>query len=400
MRKIIVLIIFLLAVLPLPAGAADSSDPGEFAAESKDMLQSVVKQQEEALNLEDLEDFISQVDEEVSNYLPEISFSRLLESFQKGELSISPADFIKGTAKYFFREVTTNISLLGQLLIIAVVCSILINLQAAFESGNVAKLANYVCLLALITLALGSFILAVKTGLAAIDRMVTFMNLLLPVLLVLLTAMGGLTSAALLQPFLMLFLGFMGVLTQDVIFPLIYLTALLSIANNVSERFRVSRVADFFRQITKVGIGLVLTLFLGVITVEGVAGAVVDGISLRTAKYVTGAFVPVAGSMLADALDAVVGGTLLLKNAVGLTGVLVLGGIVIFPVLKILALAVIYRLASALLQPIGDTLIADTLEDMAKSLFLAFAAVASVAIMFFLTIVIMVGAANFTVMLR
>jgi stage III sporulation protein AE len=94
------------------------------------------------------------------------------------------------------------------------------------------------------------------------------------------------------------------------------------------------------------------------------------------------------------------GGSLLLKNAIGLTGVLVLGAIVIFPVLKILAIAVIYRLAAAMLQPIGNNLIADTLEDMAGSLFLAFAAVASVAIMFFLTVVIIVGAANFTVMLR
>jgi stage III sporulation protein AE len=226
------------------------------------------------------------------------------------------------------------------------------------------------------------------------------MKLLLPILLVLLTAMGGLTSASLLQPFLMVFLNIMGVITQGIIFPLIYLTAIISIANNISDYFKVSRIATFIKQLTKVGIGLVLTLFIGVITVEGVAGAVVDGVTLRTAKYMTGAFVPVAGGMFADALDAVMGGSLLLKNAIGLTGVLVLGAIVIFPVLKILAIAIIYRLAAAMLQPIGNNLIADTLEDMSGSLFLAFAAVASVAIMFFLTVVIIVGAANFTVMLR
>ncbi|MDD4048926.1 MAG: stage III sporulation protein AE, partial [Clostridia bacterium] len=287
-----------------------------------------------------------------------------------------------------------------KLIIIAVICSILQTLQAAFEKGTVAKLAYFVCYLVIITLAIGSFKLAIDIGLAAITKMVSFMELLLPVLLVLLTAMGGLTTVALLQPFLLLFLSFMSAFTQNIIFPFIFLTAVLAIANDISDNFKVSKIASLFKQLTKVGIGLVLTLFIGVITVEGVAGSVVDGVTLRTAKYVTGAFVPVAGSMFADALDAVIGGSLLLKNAIGITGVLVLAIIVIFPVLKIIAIAVIYHLAAALLQPLGNSQIAQVLDDMSSSLFLTFAAVASVAIMFFMTITIIVGAANFTVMLR
>ena len=136
------------------------------------------------------------------------------------------------------------------------------------------------------------------------------------------------------------------------------------------------------------------------LSIQGVAGAVTDGVTLRTAKYMTGAFIPIAGSMLADTLDAVMGGALLLKNVLGLTGVLVLAAIILLPVIKIIALAVIYRLASALIQPMGDSLLANTLEQMAECLFLAFAAVTAVAIMFFLTITIIVGAANFTFMLR
>ena len=99
-------------------------------------------------------------------------------------------------------------------------------------------------------------------------------------------------------------------------------------------------------------------------------------------------------------LDAVMGGSLLLKNALGLTGVLLLGAILLFPICKVLALAIIYRLAAALIQPLGDTLLADTLEEMAGCLFLTFAAVAAVAIMFFAAITVIVGAANLTIMFR
>ncbi|MDD2212518.1 MAG: stage III sporulation protein AE [Clostridia bacterium] len=362
--------------------------------------QQIVENQQQSLDLRELEAFMREIDQEIALILPEFSFSQIMEKFKKGNLDFSPQEALKKIVNYFWREVVVNLSLLGKLLVIAVVCTILQTLQAAFEKGTVARLAYFICFLAVITLAISSFKVAITAGIATIDKMVEFMKLLLPLLLVLLTAVGGLTTTALLQPFLLFFLSFMSAFTQKIIFPLIFLTSVLCIANNISDDFKVSRLVGFFKQMTKVGIGLVLTLFIGVISVEGVAGAVVDGVTLRTAKYMTGAFVPVAGNMFADALDAVIGGSLLLKNALGLTGVLVLGAIILFPVIKILALAVVYRLAAALLQPLGDSLLANTLEEMAGCLFLTFAAVASVTIMFFMTITIIVGTANFTVMLR
>lgn len=392
-RKIFVFLVLWSLFSPLVANADNQGEPS-FSP------QEIVESQQQSLDLSELEEFLREVDGEINAILPEFSFSQTIEKFKKGDLDFSPQEAVKKVINYFWREVIVNLSLLGKLLVIAVVCAILQTLQSAFEKGAIARFAYFICFLVVITLAISSFKVALTTGMATIDKMVEFMKLLLPVLLVLLTAVGGLTTTAILQPFLLVFLSFMSVFTQKIIFPLIFLTAVLCIANNISDYFKVSRLVGFFKQMTKVGIGLVLTLFIGVISVEGVAGAVVDGVTLRTAKYMTGAFVPVAGNMFADALDAVIGGSLLLKNALGLTGVLVLGAIILFPVIKILALAVVYRLASALLQPLGDSLLANTLEEMSACLFLTFAAVAAVAIMFFMVITIIVGTANFTVMLR
>lgn len=363
-------------------------------------LQEIVEKQQQNLDFSQLEEFMQEIDQDIKMILPELSFSQMIENFLKGNLNFDPQSLFQNIINFFMREVTVNLSLLGKLLVIAVLCAILQTLQSAFEKATVARLAYFVCYLVVITLAISSFKIAINLGINTIDKMTEFMKLLLPVLLVLLTALGGLTSVALLQPFLLVFFNFLSAFTQNFIFPLILLTAILCIANNLSDHFKVSRLAGFFQQISKVGIGLVLTIFIGVISVQGIAGAVTDGVTLRTAKYMTGAFIPVAGSMLADTLDAVIGGSILLKNALGLTGVLVLGVIIFFPLLKIIVLAVIYRLASALIQPLGDSLIANTLEKMSECLFLAFAAVAAVAVMFFMTITIIVGAANFTIMLR
>lgn len=394
-KLLLLIFLFLLPAADLAAATLESTSPV-----TQRTPQEISVVQEEALDLAELESFLKEVEQDVAGYLPDLSLSGMLKSIKEGKLDLATQDILQGLKRYFLHEVTLNLSLLGKLLVIAVICAVLQNIQAAFEKGTVAKLAYFVCFLAIITLAISSFHVAVTAGLAAIDKMVSFMQLLLPVFLVLLTAMGNLTSVALFQPFLMAFLSFLSFLTKTIIFPLIYLTAVLSIVNRVAESFKVTKLTGLVKQFTKVGIGLTLTLFIGVITVEGVAGGVVDGVSLRTAKFVTGAFVPVAGSMFADALDALIGGSILLKNALGISGVIILALIILFPVIKILVIALLYRVTAALIQLLGDSMLADTMDDMAGSLLLSFAAVLSVGIMFFLAITAIVATANFTMMLR
>src|SRR5690606_852902 len=149
-----------------------------------------------------------------------------------------------------------------------------------------------------------------------------------------------------------------------------YLEAVLNIVNNISDRFKVSRLAGLFKEGTMFLLGLIFTIFIGALSLQGVGGAVADGISLRTAKYLSDAFIPVVGGMFADVLEAVVGGSLLLKNAIGLVGLLAIGAIVLFPVLKILAIILIYKVCAALIQPIGESAIADTIQNMSNSLLL------------------------------
>jgi len=134
--------------------------------------------------------------------------------------------------------------------------------------------------------------------------------------------------------------------------------------------------------------------------VQGIAGSVADGVALRTAKFGIGVFVPVVGKLFSDALEAVIGTSLLLKNAVGLVGILGVFFICSFPILKIVSLMLIYKIAAAIIQPIGDKMIADSLNLMSNSLTLVFAAVSSVCIMFFFVIAIVVGAGDFSLMLR
>lgn len=390
------MLFFLLGLFVIFLVAGEPFLPAAAAVTPADDLQKEV----EALDLKAVDKYLTEINRDIQSFVPDLNIKELLFKLARGEIAISLSGIFTGLIKYLFREVVANSRLLGQLMILSVFCAVLQNVQSAFEKGTVGKAAWAVCYLVLFTIALGSFAIAAKTGQQAIEDMISFMHAMLPVLLTLLTAMGNLTSAALFHPLTLMVLTGISTLVKNVIFPLIFFAAVLGLASNISERFQVSKLAKLLQQWTIGLLGLFLTVFMGFITIQGIAGSVADGIALRTTKYATGALVPVVGKMLSDALEAVVGTSLLLKNAVGLVGVLAVFFLCAFPVLKILSLALIYKLTAAIIQPVSSNQVVSSLNTMGTSLMLIFAAVISVGLMLFFVIAIIVGAGNFSTMLR
>jgi stage III sporulation protein AE len=141
-------------------------------------------------------------------------------------------------------------------------------------------------------------------------------------------------------------------------------------------------------------------IFLGVMSVQGAATAISDGVIVRTAKFVTGNFVPVVGRMFTDAADTVLSASVLVKNTVGIAGLFILVAIVVFPAMKVFVLALIYNLASAVLQPLGGGPIIESLGIMAKSMVFIFAALCIVSLMFFLALTIIIASGNLSLMVR
>ena len=392
-KLLIILLIVLFLVLSCPV-MADTEQAYIFDLEEQ------INEQLDNLNLTEIEEFIRQIDEEIGQYIPEISINKTIQGIRNGEISLQLGDIFNGILRFIFREFITHSSLLGKLIVLAMICVLLQNLQSAFVESTIGRLSYGITYLLLITIAVSSFILVVETGRLAIERMVLFVQALLPILLTLLAAMGGFTSAAFIHPFMMVALAAIVTIISTIVFPMIHFYAVLSVVSHISEKFKLSQLAALIKDITMGIMMLCMTLFVGALSFQGVTGVVADSLALRTAKFLTGSFIPVVGSMLTDALEAVIGTSILLKNAIGLVGVMILIVIWVFPMLQILVIGIIYRLAGALVQPFGESQIGDALETMSKCINLVFAAVAAVGLMFFIGVSIIIGLGNVTVMMR
>ncbi len=165
--------------------------------------------------------------------------------------------------------------------------------------------------------------------------------------------------------------------------PLLFLSALLIIVSSLSENHKVTHLADLFRSVGMGMLGVFLTIFLGVLSVQGAASAIQDGVAMKTAKFVTGNFIPVVGRTFTDAADTVLSASLLLKNAVGIVGVAIIIFIAIFPAIKIFVIALIYKVVAAVLQPIADGPIITSLNTISKYIVYILACLLAVTLMFF-----------------
>ena len=178
------------------------------------------------------------------------------------------------------------------------------------------------------------------------------------------------------------------------------MAAILLIVSTLNKNHQVTQLASLLTTIGMGTLGLFLTIFLGVMSVQGAASAIQDGIAMKTAKFVAGNFIPIIGRTLTDAADTILSASLLLKNGIGIVGVGIIVLIVLFPALKIAAIAITYKLAAAILQPIADGPVIKSLQTISKYMMYMLACLLVVSFMFFLAITIIVIASNITIMLR
>ena len=353
----------------------------------------------EQVDLTDIKQFWDDILAQYGGFLPEGQKGDIMD-YLSGEQTISLKTWFAGLLKFLFHEILANGKLLGMLILLTVFSMFLQSLQNAFEKSSISKIAYSIVFMVLIIIALNSFHVAIQYTKETIETMVSFFIAIVPLLLALIAASGGFVSAAFFHPVLLFLMNTSGLFIGNFVLPLLFLATILSVVSTLTEHYKVTQLADLLKKISIGLLGVFTTVFLTVISVQGTSTAVADGITIRTAKFVTGNFIPVVGRIFTDAADTVISASVLLKNTVGIAGVVILLLIAAFPALKILAIAFTYKLTAAILQPLGGGPIIKCLDVISKSMMYVFAALAIASVMFFLSITIIIAAGNVTLMVR
>ena len=288
----------------------------------------------------------------------------------------------------------------SRLLVPAIFCGVLQRMRASFAHGAVGNVVSCACFLLLagsMAQDLGSHIALAQKAVAG---MADLMQSLFPLLLTLLAAVGATAGTAFFQPAVAAACGTMTALVRTVTLPLALAAGVVTVLNRLSPRMGMGRLAGLFKSGATWTLGISFTVFISVTALQSLGAAAADGVSLRTAKYAVDNFVPVVGGMFADTMDTLVGASLLIKNALGMTGLILLLSTATAPLIQTLAAVMIYRAAAALLEPVADSQVSACIQDFSDVLMLLFVIQLSVAAMFLLLVAQMLVVGNLTVMLR
>ena len=167
---------------------------------------------------------------------------------------------------------------------------------------------------------------------------------------------------------------------KKVITPLVFLRASTSFLCGVTGNKGMEEFSALFQKIHRTLLALSMTLFSGMLAISRFAALSFDSLAARGIKFAVSATVPVVGGSIAEAMSSVAGSATLLKNAVGIAGVLMIFAIFAVPLIKLAAISFIYKLTAALSAPVADSGIIDTLKKSGECIDMLFSSIACMGI--------------------
>ena len=342
--------------------------------------------------------FIQNSKQYTGNFFDDIDIGEILNSAIKGE--IDNTTIYKKILNKLGNEVQTGIKSLACILAIIIIHSILKSISESLENDSVSKLIYYVQYIAIIAVIMGNFSDIINLVKETTTNLIGFMNTLIPVLISLMVYTGSITTTSILEPIILFMINFIGNLIQDILIPVILIITSISIISKISDKVQINKISKFLKSSTVWFLGTVLTIFVGVVSLEGTLSSSVDGITAKTAKAIVSSAVPVVGKILGDVVDSVLGCGVILKNAVGFVGVIIIIGICILPILKLTVLTFSYKLVASVSEVIADDKIVKLLDEIADIFKILLAILVSIMFMVIIGTTLLIKMSNTGMMFR
>ena len=366
--------------------------PYNVYAETEEEIMSTT---EEKFNISG---FIKQAEQYMGESFGKIDLRDMLNDAMSGK--IDNQSLYQKIIKLLGQEIIASLKILISILVIIVIHGILKSITDNLENANISQIIYFVQYILIVTLIMSNFTEMINIVKETANDLVGFINVLIPLLLTLLIYTGNIATSTLLQPIILFISNFIGNKIVDILIPVVLIIVVFSIISKISQRVQIDNISKFLKSSVVWFLGVVLTIFVGVVSLEGTLSSSVDGITAKTAKATVSSVIPVVGKVLGDVVDSVLGCGVILKNAVGVIGVIVILGICLMPIIKVATLSIIYSLASAVIQPIADDKIVKLLEEMGGVFKLLLGILCSLSVLLIIGVTMVVKISNSGMMYR
>ncbi len=297
-----------------------------------------------------------------------ISIKQLIHAVLHNTSDIDLNYFLKFVFQGIIKQFSSLLPKLAIIITITILFGLLQKLTSDFGKQSTKKLVYIACYGAVLTVLLYIVSDIIISTIKTIDLLSNFADIAFPILLTLISAMGGNASVAVYQPLVLVFSAVIFKILKLVILPLFYITFVFGIIGNLSDELKLSKFAKTSKKIAEWIMGIVFSLFVTFLTAQGITGAGFDSIAAKGAKFALSSYIPVVGNYIKEGFDIIIAGCLVIKNALGLCSIIILLFIVLMPILKLVLIIFMLRIASAVIEPVSDSKFSEALYTTSNSL--------------------------------
>lgn len=400
MRKIKVLfIIFILLLTPAILTSAFLNTPNSTTYATTDdssiqeELDQSINDQLGDLDLSELEEIL-QESESASNLFGDMSFLDKLVSIINGDFADDSSSVWEAIFNLVFDGILNFLPLIATIVAVSILGGMIQNLKPNLGKKSIGSVIHFVTYGVVIILIFTIVMRMITLTSNTLNSIKSQMDAVFPILLTMLTAVGGSVSVSVYQPAMALLSSFIVNIFTLILLPLFLISTVLALVSNLSNNVKLDKLISFIHSLFKWIVGIIFTVFIGFASIQGITAGAIDGLSIKTAKFAIKSYVPLIGSYISDGFYILLASSSLIKNAIGATGLLLLAGTILSPILELVIFMLALKLMAGIVEPLGDGKIASFVGTLSKNMSLLISILVAVSFMYTLLTGLVMCSAN------
>lgn len=283
----------------------------------------------------------------------DFNFGNYVADLTMGEEDLSFQGIFQKIFSLFTNELTSNMQSLIRLLTIAVIAAVFTNFSHTFQNSQVAETGFYVTYLLMFVILATTFISATGIATTTVTKMLDFMKALVPTYCMTVAFCTGTATSIMYYEAILVLITVVNVVLIKVIIPMSNIYMMATLADNLSSEDLLSKLAELLATVIKWLLKTLLAVVIGIGTIQSLVAPAIDQVKRSTAMKITD-MIPGVGGILSGVAETVLGAGVLLKNCVGVAGMVAVIIITAVPMIKLLIYVFIFKLLAAAIQPISD----------------------------------------------
>lgn len=341
-----------------------------------------------------LEEVVSNFDENQVKMFSLNNVKDKVQSVINGEQAVDYSMLIEIIFQVIMQLIIQYVPMFALIVGIGVIASLLGQIKSKFAEKSTADIVHFVCFCLIVVVMATSIKRLINSTSDTLGIMENQINILFPIILTLMVGIGSVSSVGVFQPVLAIMSNIISIIILKVVMPIFIFTFVLNIIGHLSNNVKLDKFNSFLNSLFKWIIGVTFTIFFAIISIQGISAGAFDSVSLRTAKFTISSYVPVMGGYLSQGMDLILASGVLIKNSIGLVGILLIISSILSPILEIIIFSLMLKAVSAILQPLNNGRITNFLHSTSKTITMLSTCIIVVGFMYFLSIGLCMASAN------